>query len=39
MARTAKLIAAIKEQAWQKALSSPETSTLEFNEDLDQQQQ
>ncbi|PBK74447.1 hypothetical protein ARMSODRAFT_952092 [Armillaria solidipes] len=35
MARTAKLIAAIKEQAWQKALSSPETSTLEFKEDLD----
>ncbi|KAK0485894.1 hypothetical protein IW261DRAFT_759419 [Armillaria novae-zelandiae] len=35
MARTAKLIAAIREQAWQKALSSPETSTLEFKEDLD----
>ncbi|KAK0461171.1 uncharacterized protein EV420DRAFT_1530696 [Desarmillaria tabescens] len=36
MARTAKLIAAIKEKAWQKALSSPETSSVpEFNEDLD----
>ncbi|KAK0504673.1 hypothetical protein EDD18DRAFT_308278 [Armillaria luteobubalina] len=35
MARTTKLVAAIREKAWQKALSSPETSILEFKEDLD----
>ncbi|KAK0212746.1 hypothetical protein DFS33DRAFT_62064 [Desarmillaria ectypa] len=35
MARTAKIIAAIKEQAWQRALSSPESSIPEFNEELD----
>ncbi|KAG7440007.1 uncharacterized protein BT62DRAFT_938438 [Guyanagaster necrorhizus] len=35
MVRTAKLIAAIKEQAWQKALSSPDMTIPEFKEDLD----